>query len=134
MTNALDASIKMLHAVDAGSDFTIDTVKLDDPFDVIANVEIGERLMDVVDQHDLFVSVRNLSQSKHVMHKDFSEPLTPQAGALNREVRVKLLGGWKKEAREGDLLEVVATYKVTAGRLDDYSSQRSAPFIVSVGP
>ena len=132
MSNALDANIKLLYATDDGSFFTIDTLERDDPFDVIANVEIGGRLMDVVDRHDLFVFVRNLSRSTLVASQHFSETLTPQAAALNREVRVNFPKGWKDKAQEGDLLEVVASYKVTAGRLDDYSSKRTDPFIVSV--
>jgi hypothetical protein len=37
--------------------------------------------------------------------------------------------GWN--ASEGDILEAVATYKVTAGVFTDYSTSRSQPIIVT---
>jgi hypothetical protein len=39
MPSPWDASIKLLYGVDQGTFFTLDDLALDDPFDVIANVE-----------------------------------------------------------------------------------------------
>ena len=51
--------------------------------------------------------------------------------ALNEAFRMQLASGWT--AGEGDVLEVLATFKVTSGINYDYSMARSAPFIVT-GP
>lgn len=131
MPGTWDANIKLLYAVDDGGFFAIDTVNNGDPFDVIANVEIGARLNEVVNRHDLFVFVRNLSQSNILASQTFGAPLTPVPNTpFNEEIRVNFAGGWA--ANDGDVLEVVVAYKVTAGVNSDYSSERSSTFIVSV--
>ena len=135
MPGTWDANIKLLNAVDDGFDFAIDTVDKNQNFDVLANVEIGSRLNEVVTRHDLFLDVRNLSQSNILASQNFGELLTPQVNqALNREIRLDFnapTGGWP--ADEGDVLEVVASYKVSAGVNSDYSAARSQLFIISVG-
>ena len=130
MPGTWDANLKLLYAVDQGQFFATDTVNLGDPFDVIANVEIGSSLMEVVRRHDASVSVRNLSQSTILGSQNFGEVLNATSNSRNQEIRVSLPGGWP--ANEGDVLEVVASYKVTAGVHTDYSSQKSKTFIVSV--
>jgi hypothetical protein len=103
---------------------------------VLANLEIGSRLNEVVSRHDLFVQVQNLSQSNILALQNFGEVLAPQVNTTrNLEQRLDFnvpAGGWP--ANEGDILEVVASYKVTAGVNTDYSASRSQLFIVSVGP
>lgn len=135
MPGTWDANIKVLNAVDDGQDFAIDTVDKNQNFDVLANVEIGSRLNEVVTRHDLFMDIRNLSQSNILASQNFGEVLTPQVNqTLNREIRLDFnapAGGWP--ADEGDVLEVVASYKVSAGVNSDYSASRSQLFIISVG-
>ena len=54
--------------------------------------------------------------------------LTPQDAPLDQTLQVKFGAGWT--ADEGDALEVVATFKVTAGANHDYTLARSAAFVV----
>jgi hypothetical protein len=127
-----DANIKLLYAVDAGTFFTEDTVDNTTPFDVIANVEIGQRLNENVDRQDLFLAVQNLSQSVTKATTTAGGTLAPQVNTdRNEELRVNLAapgGGW---GNDGDVLEVIASYKVTAGVNTDYSTARSQLFIVT---
>jgi len=127
-----DANIKLLYVVDENSFFTADTVAIGAAFDVIANVEIGKDLMEVVSKENLFVSVVNLSQSTVLQQQSLENVLTPVANPdpLNQELRIKVSGGWT--AAEGDVLEAIATYKVTAGVFTDYSAARSGTVVVSV--
>jgi len=126
-----DANIKLLYVVDENSFFTADTVTNGAAFDVIANVEIGKDLMEVVSKENLFVSVVNLSQSTVLQQQTLENVLTPVANPdpLNQELRIKVSGGWT--ANEGDVLEAIATYKVTAGVYTDYSAARSGTVVVS---
>ena len=126
-----DANIKLLYVVDENSFFTADTVDVGAAFDVIANVEIGKDLMEVVSKENLFVSVVNLSQSTVLQQQSLENVLTPVANPdpLNQELRIKVGGGWT--ANEGDVLEAIATYKVTAGVYTDYSAARSGTVVVS---
>ena len=126
-----DANIKLLYVVDENSFFTADTVTNGAAFDVIANVEIGKDLMEVVTKENLFVSVVNLSQSTVLQQQSLENVLTPVANPdpLNQELRIKVGGGWT--ANEGDVLEAIATYKVTAGVYTDYSAARSGTVVVS---
>jgi hypothetical protein len=126
-----DANIKLLYVVDENSFFTADTVANGAAFDVIANVEIGKDLMEVVSKENLFVSVVNLSQSTVLQQQSLENVLTPVANPdpLNQELRIKVSGGWT--AAEGDVLEAIATYKVTAGVFTDYSAAHSGTVVVS---
>jgi hypothetical protein len=136
MPGTWDANIKLLSAVDDGQDFAVDTIDKNTSFDVLANLEIGSRLNEVVTRHDLFVQVQNLSQSNILTQQNFGTALTPQVNQTrNLEQRLDFnvpAGGWP--GNEGDILEVVASYKVTAGVNTDYSAARSQLFIISVGP
>ena len=126
-----DANIKLLYVVDENSFFTADTVDVGAAFDVIANVEIGKDLMEVVSKENLFVSVVNLSQSTVLQQQTLENVLTPvdNPDPLNQELRIKVGGGWA--ANEGDVIEAIATYKVTAGVYTDYSAARSSTVVVS---
>ena len=66
MSNDMDANIKLLYPVDKNSFFTIEDVGQGKEFDVIANVEIGEDLNEVVNRHEVRVGIVNLTQSKAV--------------------------------------------------------------------
>jgi hypothetical protein len=127
-----DATLKLVYAVDDNQFFAVDTVEAGKAFDVIANLEIGKELMGFATGYDLFVSVRNLSQSTTPpqLTKKQSVTLTPTGTALNQEERVNFAPGWTG-ASEGDVLEVIASLKVTAGIHTDYSLAASEPFMIS---
>jgi hypothetical protein len=128
MSGTWDATILLVHAVDEGGSVPIDAVGNGDAFDVVASVRIGRNLMQFADACDLFVSVRNLSQSRTLLRQRQSFVLTPQNAPLDRTLQVKFAAGWT--ADDGDALEVVATFKVTAGANHDYTLARSAAFVV----
>jgi hypothetical protein len=130
-TNNWDARIKLLYPADDGTDFTADTVTLDDPFDVVANVEVGRRLMEIADSDEVFVSVRNVSQSTVILSANAPRTLVPVDKPLNEDLRIHFASGWGGKAKEGDLLEVVATYRLDAGIHTDYSYASSQRFIVT---
>ena len=132
MANPEDAVIKLLYAVDDNTFFTADTVQAGEAFDLIANIEIGEDLNEVVDQLDLFVGVTNLTRSDLVTTKQLTQQLQPADDTtVNREVRVNIDPGWTN-AQEGDVLQAVATLKITAGIKTDYSNATSNAFTVVV--
>jgi hypothetical protein len=130
MAGTWDADITLLHAAAEGGSSAADTVPCGEAFDVLAGIRVGRNLMQFVDTCDLFVSVRNLSACRLLTRRRLSLPLAPQDAALARQLRVAVAGGWTAE--DGDILEVVATLKVTAGVNPDYSLARSAPFLVTV--
>jgi hypothetical protein len=127
-----DAEIKLLYAVDDGTFFTADTVGSTAPFDVVANVEIGARLNEDVSRQDLFLAVQNLSQSAIKATTTVGGVIAPAVNTdRNEELRADFAppgGGW---GNDGDVLEVIASYKVTAGVNTDYSTARSQLFIVT---
>jgi hypothetical protein len=131
MPSSWDASIKLLYAADTGTFFTIDDVANGDPFDLIANVEIGENLNQNVDKFDLRVSIMNLTQQKTVAIVDNSGALAPAKTPLLEQRRVNIAGGWNANATAGDVLQAVASYKVTAGINVALSTALSDKFVVS---
>ena len=131
MSGTWDATIMSAYAVDAGEPFAVDAVRNGEKFDVVANVRIGRNLMQFVDRCELFVSVRNLSRSTTMVTQRQQHELAPQKLALNEAFRVQFASGWT--ASEGDVLEVLVTFKVTSGINYDYSMVSSDPFIVQ-GP
>ena len=132
MPSPWDASIKLLYATDLNTFFTIDDVGRGDSFDVIANVEIGENLNENVDRFDIRVGIVNLTQSRAVAAVNQGDPLTPQKNTpFFQEIRVNIPGNWSANAEVGDVLQAVASYKVTAGANVDFSSALSNTFVVS---
>ena len=133
MSNDMDANIKLLYPVDQNSFFTIDDVGRGKEFDVIANVEVGEDLNEVINRHEVRVGIVNLTQSKAVgQPQTFSEPVTPLPNTpLLAELRIPIPGGWDNDAEVGDVLQAIASYKVTAGVNIDFSTAQSVTFVVS---
>src|SRR6185312_3288484 len=121
MSNDFDANVKLLYPVDDGfSFFTVDDVTQGDPFDVIANIEVGADLNAIIDAHEVRVGIVNLTQSRPVGATQlFSEVLQPRKEPLLRELRIDIPGGWNADAEVGDVLQAVASYKVTAGAHTD---------------
>jgi hypothetical protein len=129
MPSPWDASIKLLYAVDAGTFFTIDDVGNNDPFDVIANVEIGENLNENVDDFTLRVAIRNLTQSNTVQIVEEKGALIPANNTpFNDEVRVSFNA---PNQAVGDVLQAVASYRVNAGANSDFSTAESLTFVIS---
>lgn len=135
MPSPWDASVKLLYAVDQGLFFTIDDVANDAAFDVIANVEIGENLNEVVDSHTVRVGIRNLTTSETVAIEEDTAPLTPQDNTpFHAELRVGIPAGWSSTGsgtNVGDVLQAVASYVVVAGVNTDLSTAESNSFVVS---
>lgn len=129
MPSDLDASIKLLYPVDLNQFFTIDDVASGDSFDVIANLEIGQDLNQSVDNFDLRVGIVNLTQSSSVAIVNDAGALAPAAAPFFDERRVNIPAGWS--ANSGDVLQAVASYKVTAGVNTDFSTAVSQTFVVS---
>jgi hypothetical protein len=128
MPSDWDASIKLLYAVDVGGFFTVDDIANGADFDVVANVEIGQDLNQAVTRFDLRVGIVNLTQSSSVKIVDDTGTLNPAAAPFLDERKVRI-SGWS--AQVGDVLQAVASYKVTAGANTDFSTAVSQTFVVS---
>lgn len=128
-SNQYDANIKLLYLVDSNSFFASDSILLGEPFDVIGNVEIGKELMENVEDEKLYVSIVNVSKSSVLATAAQENPLKKSEQARNAELRVSFPGGWK--ADDGDVLEAVASYRVSTGLFTDYSTMRTHPVVVA---
>lgn len=130
MAGPWDAEVKLLYPVDADGFFAVDTIASGTPFVAVANVEIGENANENVDDHHVRVSVRNLTTSTVVATGRLDEKLVPRKNEpMLREVRVPISGSWS--ADDGDILELVASYRVVSGVNTAYSSARSQTFIAT---
>jgi hypothetical protein len=129
MPGPWDASIKLLYPVDKDQFTTIDDIDNNTPFDAIANVEIGENLNEHVDDFVLRVAVLNLTQSTTIQVEELSRPLTPEDDTtFTAEERVPLNA---PNQTPGDVLQLVASYRVNAGSNSDFSNAESVTFNVS---
>jgi hypothetical protein len=131
MAGNWDAQIKLLYAADDGTTFAVDTIKLDDPFDVIANVEVGKNLKEFAVRDELSVYVRNLSRLLLAAEANAARVVAPDSNPLNEDLKVDIGPGWGANAKAGDLLEVVATYRFDAGIHTNHSDATSQRFIVT---
>lgn len=129
MSNNWDAVINNLVAVDSATNNTADVVQAGKAFDIVADVEAGANINGFAKGDQLFVSVRNLSQSKTVFQASPSRPLNSIEQPLNDKLRVNVPVGWT--GSPGDLMEVVATYRFDAGAYTDYSGTQSRQFIAT---
>jgi hypothetical protein len=131
MTNPGDAVIKLLYPVDDGTFFTLDVLPPNTPYDVIANVEIGEDLNQVVDEFVLRVAIINVMTATQVDLKEVRDKLVPQDDTQFRaEVRVDFDPIPSQKASPGDVLRAVASYKVIAGATYDVSTAESVTFVI----
>ena len=107
MSNDLDANIKLLYPVDNATFFTIDDVGQGKEFNVVANVEIGEDLNEVIDRHEVRVGIVNLTQSRAVgVAQTRTDNLVPQNNTPRlEELRVAIPAGWDADAELGDVLQ-----------------------------
>lgn len=132
MPNIDDASVKLLYAADSATQFTIDDLQLDAPFDVIMDIEIGSNLNQIATAFDARVGVRNLTQSSNVIVvAQTGVALVPGAGTRREQVKLNVLAGWGPNAAVGDVLQLVGSYTVDAGIRRDVSMAESPTFIVS---
>jgi hypothetical protein len=131
MSNIDDASVKLLYAADSGTQFTIDNLKLNDPFDVLMDVEIGANLNQIASAFDARVGVRNLTQSKNVaVAERIGVVLVPSGVVRQEQVKLSIPVGWETNAAVGDVLQVVGSYTVKAGLRRDVSVAESPTFVV----
>jgi hypothetical protein len=129
MPSPWDANIKLLDAVDNNTVNSIDDVANTAPFDVIANVEIGENLNENVDSFVLRVSIRNLTASVTAATVEKTGALTPANNTAFFAAEKVDIDTWN--ATVGDVLQAVASYKVVAGANTDFSTAESNTFVVS---
>ncbi|MGH3825504.1 MAG: hypothetical protein ACRDRA_22100 [Pseudonocardiaceae bacterium] len=131
MPSQSDASIKLLYAVDQGTFFTIDDVALNDPFDCIMNVEVGATLRATVNDSVLRVAIRNLTQSNTLQTVTVTRIIPPDSVPFLAQERLNFNAPAVGGAVAGDVLQAVASYKVRAGILTDFSTAESNTFVVS---
>ena len=129
MAGDFDARIKLLYPADENLLFTLDDVANGASFDVRADLEIGKDLNAVVDSFDLRVGIVNLTTSASVATAAASGALTPTPDPFLEQRAVNIPAGWT--AAVGDVLQAVASYKVTAGVHTDFSTAESVTFVVS---
>lgn len=128
MPGPWDASIKLLYPVDEGGFTTIDDIDNNTAFDAIANVEIGENLNEHVDDFVLRVAVVNLTTSQTIQIEELKGGLTPADDTtFLAEERVSLNA---PNQTPGDVLKLVASYRVNAGSNSDTSTAESVTFAV----
>jgi hypothetical protein len=128
MPGPWDASIKLLYPVDQGGFTTIDDIDNGTAFDAIANVEIGENLNEHVDDFVLRVAVVNLTTSQTIQIEELKGALTPADDTtFLAEERVSLNA---PNQTPGDVLKLVASYRVNAGSNSDTSTAESVTFAV----
>ncbi|GGN36350.1 hypothetical protein FHR83_006355 [Actinoplanes campanulatus] len=127
--NAFDAQINSLYPVRKNTDFSISVLDPAKPFDVLADVEIGEGLNEFVDEHLLQVSVVDRSTATRVAFAEFKEPLKPEDNTP-RTVRLRVPFGALTSVSSGDVMELVATYTVTAGVNTSVSNEISDTFTI----
>ena len=129
MPGPWDASIKLLYPVDKDQFTTVDDIDNNTPFDAIANVEIGENLNEHVDDFVLRVAVLNITQSTTIQVEELKGALTPADDTtFTNEERVSLNA---PNQTPGDILQLVASYRVNAGANSDFSNAESVTFNVS---
>ena len=129
MPGPWDASIKLLYPVDQNLLTTIDDIDNNTPFDALADVEVGENLNEHVDDFVLRVAVLNLTQSTTIEVKELQRALTPADDTtFTAQERVSLNAPGQTP---GDVLQLVASYRVNAGSNSDFSNAESVTFTVS---
>lgn len=128
MAGNWDATVTVLRPTETGQNFVAATVQSGKEFDIVVEVEAGARIMEFASRHDLVVSVLNVSAGTVLARLPFSEPLTAASAALHRSLRLPVPAGWI--AQVGDVLEIVASYTLTAGVHPNTSSARSGDFVV----
>jgi hypothetical protein len=129
MANAWDASIKLLYPADKGTFFSIEVLEPADSYDVVANVEIGEDLNEVATEQVLRVAIINLTTASQVDVAEVKWPLAPQNNTKRRE-ELRVNFGPVPNSNSGDVLQVVASYKVIAGVNTDLSTAQSETFSI----
>jgi hypothetical protein len=129
MSGAWDARIRLVYVVDDKGSSATDTIAAGAPLDVLANIIVGATLMQVVTKATLFVSVRNLSQLTVPLRGQHTVNLTPRSTTLRQTLQVPFAGGWDSD--DGDILDVIAAFKVQAGIHVDHSHAQGPRLVVS---
>jgi hypothetical protein len=128
MPGEYDARIKDLSVVKKGTSFTVDNLSAADDFDVVADIEVGPSLNAVLSRIQIWASVGNQTQLAQVQAQTYDQN-PAQAANGPRNERIVIPFNALTGVNEGDLLQAVATLKVTTGVLTDFSDAESEPFI-----
>ncbi|MEV0897130.1 hypothetical protein [Actinoplanes sp. NPDC049802] len=127
--NAFDAQINSIDPVVQGKNFTVSVLDATKPFDALADVEIGEGLNEFVNKHLLQVSVVNRSTANRVAFNELEQKLAPQDNTPRAET-LRVAFGPLANVTSGDVIELVATYTVTAGVNTSVTNEISDTFTI----
>lgn len=117
------ARVKLLNIVDAGTNATADTLTVGQPYDVIADIEIGDALHALMSQEQLVVAVTNITANTVTKVTVGPQPFSPGSGVFQGKIRVSFP---VLVATDGDLLRATCSYKAFAGINTDFTSAESA--------
>ncbi|MCK9878056.1 hypothetical protein MXD59_20160 [Frankia sp. Ag45/Mut15] len=130
-----DATIKSVYAVEQGTENTLGVVKPGGAYDILADVEVGGGLISFGGaKYVLTVTVRNQS-TYQIVYTDSATGTFPAQGGqqlpptASQEIRVAVPD--TGTANEGDVLDVIATFRLTSGVFTNATSDTSPRFVVS---
>ena len=130
MSGNWDANVRLLYPAEKGQRVALESILVGDAFDVVTHVEIGKGIMQFATGWKLFVSVRNVSRCTVLATETTEGTLPPANEHWHRQIPLAIDAGWV--ADEGDMLDIIATFRFRAGANEDYSFARSEPFVVAV--
>jgi hypothetical protein len=119
MPNTSEVAITSVRAVHPGALSGIAGIGIGEPFDIVADVEIGAALNRVVDSLALTVGLVNLTRVVAVRTFTRTDALTPGRQARIDRLRFGV-AGWA--ADPGDVLGLVASCRLRAGVLVAYGT------------
>ncbi|MCM3884215.1 hypothetical protein [Frankia sp. R82] len=129
-----DATIKSVYAVEQATENTLGVVNPGGAYDILADVEVGGGLISFGGaKYVLTVTVRNQSTYQIVYTDSATGTFSPQGGQLpptaSQEIRVAVPD--TGTASEGDVLDVIATFRLTSGAFTNATTDTSPRFVVS---
>ncbi|KJE20703.1 hypothetical protein FF36_04985 [Frankia torreyi] len=129
-----DATIKAVYAADSGTNDTINVIDIGKAFDVVADVEVGGGIISFGGaDYLLSVVIRNQSTFSVVFtastgaHLPITKGQTSQT--VNEQLRLQVPGPWN--ADDGDVLDVLATFKVTSGNFVNITTVTGSAFLTT---
>lgn len=128
MPGEYDARIKDLSVVSKGTSFTVGTLGAGQDFDVVADIEVGPSLNAVITRIQVWASVGNQTQLTRIQAQTYDNT-SPGAASAPRNQRIVIPFNALTGVNEGDLVQAVATLKITTGALTDFSDAASEPFV-----
>ncbi|EIV93293.1 hypothetical protein [Frankia sp. QA3] len=128
-----DATIKAVYAADSGTSNTIDVIKSGKAFDVVADIEVGGGIISFGGaKYRLNVVIRNQSKLTVVFAGSQSDPLPAEEGGetsptVNKQLRLQVPATWAAE--DGDVLDVLASFKVSSGNFVNTTTTTGSQFL-----